>query len=209
MEKRPDLKPVPRSRSNFFRGLAAGLLSGVVWGAIVSILFYVNVMTNKALIIANIIQAEANYTTTQTINTTLSSTTIQNSVTTFVTHTNITGTSSPDNYIFNTTLQIIPSYIVLGMIFGVVIGLIFTFFSRRFLTKYSMPIRGIALALIFWLLYIVAIVGVGSADIYSIISSLLTSVASGFVLGFLFQRFGGGNPPEVMQPPPPATVNSG
>jgi hypothetical protein len=190
MEKPPKSGP-SRPGREYRKGIEAGAISGVVWGGIVSAIFYVNVILNMNTIIQGIQQAETAYTTTATVNATLSSTTVINTVTTYVTSNNITGTQTPTQYVMGELPGIIGTYFFIGLIFGAIIGLIFSVIYMRFLSSQMIPIRSIALALIFWLLYIVTLVGVDTG-IVGLLSSLATSVVAGYLLGFLFQRLGGG-----------------
>jgi hypothetical protein len=208
MEKRPPSRPA-RARSEYVKGIEAGGISGLVWGGVVTLVFYINVSLNMGSIVQAINQEQAPYTTTQTINTTLSSTTIINSVTTFVTSNNITGGLSPSQYVLSEIPDIAASYILIGLIFGAVIGLIFSAVYPRYLMKSSLPIRAIVLALIFWVLYLLSLVESGTS-LVGVLSSLATSLVAGYALGFIFQKLGGGaaERPKADLSAPNGTVTS-
>jgi lipopolysaccharide export LptBFGC system permease protein LptF len=197
MQKKPtDPKPV-RSNSDYRKGLVSGVISGLVWGGIVSAIFYLNIELNRTSLIQQIIQEQMPYTTTQTLDTTNSSTTIANSVTTYITSINFTGGQTPSQYISSQLLYAIGTYLIIGLIFGALIGAIFAATYKRFLKNMSLPIRGVALGFIFWVLYFLAMVASGTGDLFDILTSLVTSLVAGFVLGYFFQRLG--------RPPPSGT----
>jgi F0F1-type ATP synthase assembly protein I len=194
----------PRRKYEYFSGIKSGVISGLVWGGILSAVLYADLVINSASYISQLQQEQLPFTTTQTLNTTNSSTTIASSVTTYVTSYNITGGEPASQFFSQNFLSIFASYAVLyliiGLVVGALIGLIFCVFVTRFLLNRPLPIRGIVLCSVFWLLFLASMLAGQSTDLLEIGSSLVASIIAGYVLGMLFDRFAG---KKLMAAPPP------
>jgi lipopolysaccharide export LptBFGC system permease protein LptF len=149
--------------AEFKPGLMAGLLSGLVWAGLMSVISLVSVELSYSSIFNHYNELYASNATA------------------------LGGMNAAQyiNYLleFNTAITFI-----LALAFGALIGFIFVFISSRFLGNRSYMVKGVAVALFFWLLYEL---GIGSADVLDLISSVIVSILAGYLLGFLYQRFTG------------------
>lgn len=142
-------------------GIISGLISGAVWGALISVIA--------------VLAVELSYPQTLAYYTTLNSTDLNG--------------MTPANFIvysleFNTAVAF-----GAGIGFGALIGLLFVWVAPKFLAKQSYMVKGAVIAIFFWLIYELGLAGfIGFIDI---LSSLAASLLAGYLLGYLYQRFTG------------------
>jgi ABC-type branched-subunit amino acid transport system permease subunit len=147
--------------------LKAGLISGVVWGALISLVQFLQVETSYSTYLNAYSQLLAGNSTSLSC-------------------------SSPSQCIsfgleLNTTVAL-----VLGVGIGAVIGLSFGWLALRILQKQSYAVKAILISIFFWVLYQVAIVPL--PDPFEIASSLAISLFAGYLLAYFYRRFVGAPP---------------
>jgi lipopolysaccharide export LptBFGC system permease protein LptF len=147
--------------TNYKLGLKAGLISGLVWAAIMSMI--------------GVVTVELFYSQTLDFyNAELAS------------NPSFLGGMTAAQYI-NYLLELNTGItLVLALLFGILIGLLFVVISPKFLGNRSYMLKGVVVAIFFWLLYELII---GTSDIVSLASSLAASLIAGYLLGYLYVRF--------------------
>jgi lipopolysaccharide export LptBFGC system permease protein LptF len=158
-------------------GVKAGLISGVIWAALMSVVGLASV--------------EVSYTSTFSYYNGL-----------FARNSSTFGGMTAGQYInYLLELNALITF-VLALAFGALIGFLFVIITPRFLENRSLTVKGVLVAIFFWLLYELAI---GSSDVVSVVSSLLVSLFCGYLLGFLYQRYGGLSRKKLLGSPEPSS----
>jgi magnesium-transporting ATPase (P-type) len=142
-------------------GLKAGLISGIIWAALGSLLGVVSVVLFYS-------------DTLSYYNSELASNSSA-----------LGGMTAPQyiNYLLELNTGVI---VVLALAFGALIGFLFVIVSPRFLVKQSYMLKGVIVAIFFWVTYELVI---GTSDIVSLVGSLAASLTAGYLLGYLYLRF--------------------
>jgi hypothetical protein len=142
-------------------GLKAGLISGLVWAGLMSVisvvavlLFYSDSLDYYNSQLASNSSALSGMSAAQYINYLLE---------------------------YNTGVTF-----VLALAFGALIGFLFVLISPRFLVNRSYMLKGIAVAMFFWVSYELIF---SSSSIILVVGSLAASLIAGYLLGYLYLRF--------------------
>jgi hypothetical protein len=146
---------------NQWSGLKAGLISGLIWGALMSLVSFLEVQTKYT--------AALNY---------YGDLYAQNS--------SVFGGKTPIEYInynleFNAVL-----FLAVGIGFGALVGLLFVYINPKFLPRQSYAIKGLIVSVFLWLLFNLSLVEV--FDPFELVSSLAVSLFGGYLLAFLYSK---------------------
>lgn len=143
-------------------GLKAGLISGVVWGVLMSL--------------ASLVEVQIKYPSAMSYYGGL-----------YANDSSVFGGMTPVQYInynleFNTAL-----FLIVGLGFGALVGLLFAYISPRFLPRQGYIVKGLIVSVFLWLLYNLSLISV--IDPFELGFSVAVSLFGGYLLGFLFGRF--------------------
>lgn len=167
--------------TEYIRGTKAGVISGLLWGGLVAAAFALNVEIFYSQLANSLNQA-------------------------LLTDPNATNGLPVSIFINNNVELAVGEDIVLGAVFGMAIGILFSTISYRFLLNRKTHIKAMIVSLFFYVTYQIAI---GPLDVIDIVGSLLATLLAGYLMGVLYDRFGPiGELPGYGTPETPSTQDS-
>ncbi len=151
-------------------GLRAGLISGAVWAALMTLATVSEIGLNYSAVLSS-------YNSYCNANATACG--------------GLTGSQYVTQSVeFNSIITII-----VGIAFGALVGYLFIMIASRFLLRQSYMVKGVLISVFLWLLYELGLTGF--SDWYQLLTSLVVSLFSGYVLGLLYTRYSG-PPPQLV-----------
>lgn len=152
----------PLALAEYKRAAKAGVIAGLVWGGIAGAAFALYIESSFSSLVNQISQQ-------------------------LISDPTFTGGLAPTNYLNTALIESIGLDIALGAVFGVIIGVIFSSISAKFLPKMELIPKALILSFFFFVVYQISL---GPYDIIDIAGAIGATIAGGYLLGYLYLRFG-------------------